>query len=214
MAKFYGALEVAQLEWFTNAGKPSASSNQFRVIWVSDTKVVQVSDGTQWVTVGGGGGGGTLYWVEAANSPTSNFVNNILTYDFEATLGQQLYAFMRVPNSYTPGNPISLRETFYSTDTSGNVLFQTVATLIRPGTDLISSTTNQRTSTNSAVTLSGATASKPQSVVFDLTSTTGQINSVAVSAGDLILIQLIRNVSDTATGVATIPPFGADINFI
>jgi len=49
MAKIYGALEVAQLEWFTDAGKPAASSYIYRVIYVSDLKQVMVSDGTNWV---------------------------------------------------------------------------------------------------------------------------------------------------------------------
>ncbi len=46
--KVYGALEVAQLEWFTNAGKPAASSYPYRAIYVSDLKQIQVSDGTNW----------------------------------------------------------------------------------------------------------------------------------------------------------------------
>lgn len=47
--KVYGGLEVAQLEWFTDAGKPAASSYPYRVIWVTDKKQVQVSDGTNWM---------------------------------------------------------------------------------------------------------------------------------------------------------------------
>jgi len=46
--KVYGALEAAQLEWFTDAGKPAASSYQYRVIYITDTKQVLVSDGTNW----------------------------------------------------------------------------------------------------------------------------------------------------------------------
>jgi len=46
--KVYGALEAAQIEWFTNAGKPAASSYPFRVIYVTDLKQIQVSDGTNW----------------------------------------------------------------------------------------------------------------------------------------------------------------------
>ena len=48
MAKIYGALEVAQLEWFTDAGKPAPASYIYRVIYVSDLKQIQVSDGTTW----------------------------------------------------------------------------------------------------------------------------------------------------------------------
>lgn len=49
MAKIYGALEVAQLEWFTNAGKPAATSYAYRVIYITDLKEIQISDGTNWV---------------------------------------------------------------------------------------------------------------------------------------------------------------------
>lgn len=49
MAKIYGALEVAQLEWFTDAGKPAPSSYIYRVIYVSDLKQIQVSDGSAWI---------------------------------------------------------------------------------------------------------------------------------------------------------------------
>lgn len=48
--KVYGALEVAQLEWFTDAGKPAASSYAYRVIWVTDKKEIQVSDGSNWIS--------------------------------------------------------------------------------------------------------------------------------------------------------------------
>ena len=47
--KVLGALESAQLEWFTDAGKPAASSYVYRVIYVSDLKQIQVSDGTNWI---------------------------------------------------------------------------------------------------------------------------------------------------------------------
>jgi hypothetical protein len=47
--KVYGALEVAQLEWFTNAARPAAASYIYRVIYVSDLKQIQVSDGTNWI---------------------------------------------------------------------------------------------------------------------------------------------------------------------
>lgn len=49
MAKIYGALEVAQLEWFTDAGKPAAASYAYRVIYVTDLKEVQISDGSNWI---------------------------------------------------------------------------------------------------------------------------------------------------------------------
>lgn len=210
--KIYSALEVAQLEWFTNAGKPAASSYPYRVIWVSDLKQVQVSDGSQWVAVGAGSGGGSLNWVEDALSPVAVLNNNIRSYEFEATLTQYLYALIKVPAAYAAGNQVTLKSVFYSADTSGNALIQTLATLIRTGTDTISSTTNQRTSTNAAVSLSGSTQNKPQAVTFDLSSSTAQINSVSISAGDLILVRLTRG-TDTATGSVFVPVYATEVSF-
>jgi hypothetical protein len=128
-------------------------------------------------------------------------------------VSQYLYAAVRVPNSYTAGSQINLRGMFYGNATSTTVLMQTLATLIRTGTDAVSSTTNQRTSTNSAVTLA-TTANRPNAFVCDLTSSTGTINSVSVSAGDLILIRLTRDTStDTATVDAMFPPYSSEVTF-
>jgi hypothetical protein len=93
------------------------------------------------------------------------------------------------------------------------VLIQSVATLIRAETDAISSITNQRTSTNSAVTLAAGTVNEPQRVTLDLTSSIGEINSVAVSAGDLILVALQRADSDTSTAAAYFIEQSAEATF-
>jgi hypothetical protein len=50
--KVYGALELAQLEWFLDSAKPSAASFIYRVIYVSDLKQIQVSDGINWISAG------------------------------------------------------------------------------------------------------------------------------------------------------------------
>ncbi len=170
-------------------------------------------NGTWAAPTGGGGGGGSLQWVEDANAPTPLVENSQRVYAYQQVLGQALYCAVRVPNSYVAGQPINLRITFYSPDSSGNVLLKTVSTLIRTGTDAITSTTNQRTSTNSAVTLGAGTVNKPQAVVADLSSSSGQINAVSIAAGDLILVQLTRDTGDTATSDAKVPVYGAEVTF-
>lgn len=162
--------------------------------------------------IGTGGGGGSLQWIEADNAALAVVENFIRAYKYESGLGQAVYALVKVPASYIAGSPIKLYTEFYSDITSGNALIQSVATLIRQGVDAITSTTNQRTSTNAAVTLSGGTANIPQGLTLDLTSTTGTINSVAVAAGDLILVKLTRG-TDTAAGDVTVPVFGAELTF-
>lgn len=157
------------------------------------------ANGTGGITwgSGGGGGGGSLEWIEdASNAPTPTPINGFRAYNFQSGLGQVLYAAITVPTSYQAGNPIKIKQPFLSADSSGTALLQTVATLIRPGTDAISSTTNQRTSTNTAITLGAGTVNIPQSVTYDLTDSAGKINGVSVGAGHMILVKLTRG-SDT-----------------
>lgn len=146
----------------------------------------------------GGGGGGSIIFEEGANSPIKSIINGVGVYEYEATLGQNLFTALRVPSSYQTGTQIFLKILIYSSDTTGNILIQSVSTLIRPQTDAISSTTNQRTSTNSAISLGAGTVDEPQVVSLDLTSSSGQINGVPVSAGDLILVSQLRG-TDTST---------------
>lgn len=46
-----GLLKKAQLEPYTNAGKPAASGMAYRVIWVTDLAQLQVSDGSTWQAI-------------------------------------------------------------------------------------------------------------------------------------------------------------------
>ena len=182
-------------------GSPAAGMIRFN----TDLASFEQYNGTAWTTAGGGGGV-AVTWQEDAVSPITTIQNNMRTWAFSNGEGQSLYALVKVPVSYTAGQQISLRSVFYSADSSGNVYFKTTATLIRVGTDAITSTTNQRTSSQGAVTLGAGTVNKPQAVTCDLTSTSGQINSVSVAAGDLLLVKLYRDSSDTATGDAYLFP--------
>jgi hypothetical protein len=184
------------------------------LVYNTDDNKVNVYNGSGWAEVGGGGGGGggSLQWIESTNSPLYDVENGVSIYAFESGLAQQLCANVKVPETYQAGGPIKLFLSFYSNDTSGTVLFQTVTTLIRDATDAVTSTTNQRTSTNSAVTLSGATQNEPQTVEFDLSSTIGEVNAVAVAAGDLLFACLKRG-TDTATSDAKALVYNSEVTF-
>lgn len=140
-----------------------------------------------------GGGGGALQWIEDGNSPTPalDSVNNRV-YNFQSGLAQSLYTVVKVPKSYSVGDQVLLLLPFYANNTNtGNALLQTTATLIRPGSDLYSSVTNQRVS-SAALQVSNPSANVPQTVSFDLTDSSGNINGVAVAASNLILVALSR----------------------
>ncbi len=148
----------------------------------------------------GGGGGGALVWTPGlAGAPTPDQQNGLNIWSFEDAITQTIYTGVRVPTSYTAGKQIKMRVPFYLNELSSTALLTTVATLIRPGTDAVTSTTNQRTSTNAAITLSGATGNRVENAICDLTDTVGAINSVAVSAGDLIIVALHRGTDSAVT---------------
>lgn len=160
------------------------------------------------------GGGGALEWVEAASAPIASLQSNFLCYEFPDATDQYLYAAVRVPSGYVAGQQIKLRMLAFCGGSSNTFLIQSLATLIRTGVDAISSTTNQRTSTNTAVTMSAGTVNEPQALVLDLSDSSGAINSVAVSAGDLILVRLTRDyANDTATDTVYVPVYAAEVTF-
>jgi len=161
--------------------------------------------GTLYVTsinssspIGGGGGGSGIIWEEQGNSPVKSLKSNASVYTFVAGEAQELYTEIHIPSTYSTGNPIALKIKAYSAGTSGDILLRAQATLIRAETDDIASTTNQRTTTNSAITMSSANDNEIQKISLDITDGSGQINSVAVSASDTILIRLYRD-TDTDT---------------
>lgn len=199
----------ARVENYLDASKP-AFGNAGRLAWITDKSILKVDTGSAWVPVGSGGGGGSLKWVEDAEAPIPTIENQFQLYLFESGLAQKLYTLIKVPTSYVAGSPITLKMSYYSPDTSNTALLQTVATLIGVGT-AVTSTANQRTSTNSAVTLDSP-ADENRTVSFDLTSSTGEINSVAVAPGDLIQVQLTRG-TDTSTSDIRALVYGAEVTF-
>jgi hypothetical protein len=186
----------ARIENYTDSGKPAAG-NAGRIVWLTDLSSAVIDNGSSYQSLGGGGGAGSLIWVEAAASPVPDIENSAQVYLYQATLSQDLFTYIRVPTSYLAGRQIVVKLPYYSPDTSGNVLLLAESTLLRPGSTAFTSTANQRTTTNVAASLSG-TANRVETVSLDVTSTSGQINSVAVSAGDILKIRLYRS-SDTAT---------------
>ncbi len=129
---------------------------------------------------------------------------------FGAGLAQELYTTVVVPQSYTAGKQIFMYVEAYSPSSSNTQLLSAQSTLLRPGTTARDSTTNQRTTTNAAVTNDNAKESTVH--VLDLTSSSGQINSVAVAAGDRIKVRLYRG-TDSDTADLRMVPSSTDLKF-
>lgn len=137
---------------------------------------------------------------DGPNAPQSATENGELVYLFSAGLGQQLTTFLKVPQSYVANAKIKLYISYYSPSTSGTVLFSSNAYLIRRGIDAVSSTTNLHASTNTAVT-NLSVSNQYNQVTMDLSDSSGLINAVTIQPGDMIRINLYRNVSDTDTAL-------------
>lgn len=126
--------------------------------------------------------------------PTRDIENNMSVLLFADALTQQISMLVKVPTWWVAGRQLSLKLNTYSPGSSGTNLISATTTLLEPGSSAASSTSNQHSSTNSAVSL--ASANRIESHSIDLTDGNGQINSTAVAAGDLLLVVLSR---DTAT---------------
>lgn len=191
----------------TTGQRPSGVAGLLR--YNSTTSKFEGYAGGTWKDVGSGGGGAGFLWTEiAGTAPVADQENSDKVFLFGAGLSQELYASFKVPQSYAAGTQIFLYVSGYSPSSANTILLQSQSTLIRTGTDAFSSTTNQRTSTNSALT--NTVASQMREFVLDLTDSSGQINGVAVSAGDVIKVRLYRG-SDSDTADIRMLPNGSDL---
>lgn len=154
---------------------------------------------------GGGGGGIEIEWAQGVLAPPmlQEYPSgaNTYMYRYPEAGSFYLYATFRVPDSYTAGTQIDLKGFFITSVTSGTVLFETTSYLLRPDTDQPGVITNSHTSTNSAITVNASTNVLTE-FTCDLTDENGEMNSVAVSPGDIIQIRIRRNPSDTAAADA------------
>ncbi len=169
-------------------------------------------NGAVWGSLGGGGGGAGFQWRSISGSaPIDAEEYGEVVKLFGQTYAQELYTTIKVPQSYSPGSPISMYVATYSPSAANTQLFTGQATLIRNGTDAFDSTTNQRTTTNSALT--NTVAKQLRHHILDVTSSIGQINGVAVAAGDVIKVRLYRDASDTDTADVRMIPDSTDVKF-
>jgi len=154
----------------------------------------------------GGGGAGLIWTPSDGLGAASAQEGGCGIYLFPLGGTAQLEVTVHVPSSYIQGNKISLRLGFYSPDTTGTVLLQTVASLVRPGVDSVLAPTLTHSSTNTAVNLAtAAVANTPNLVICDLTDTSGKIGGSFVQADNVIRVLLTRG-TDTAVDDARFMP--------
>lgn len=157
--------------------------------------------------LGQGGGGGGLEWYEPRDgtAPLEENEYGFGTYLFDPTFGgaQKLVTFLKVPSGYVAGQQVNMKLSAFSPSSSGTFLLKARTYLIKAGVSAVDTTTNLHTSTNTALT--NTVAKQHRELTLDLTSSIGQVNAVAVAGGDMLRIELYRDVADTDT---------ADVRFI
>lgn len=186
-------LDFAEEDTPGDIGNPLSGK---RRLWVDDSGTVYLRDsaGSDTPVGSGGGGGGSAIWRLGTVSPLEDTENNEQVFLFADTTGQTIHLGVKVPEGYIPGRQIQLICGAYTPSANGAFTFDSTSTLIRPGTDAVSSTTNQET--DSVDIADAGSANTLNKMTFDLTDSSGEINSVAVSAGDLVLVELTRDASD------------------
>lgn len=196
----------------TTAQRPTGASGIVRLN--TDLTSFEGYNGTAWVNLGGGGGGAGFQWREiSGTAPVLQEEYGELVYMFggQLTPMQELYASLKVPQSYSAGTQIRVYVSAYSPSSSNTQLLSAQATLNIQNTTAVDATTNQRTTTNAALT--NAVAKRLRQHILDVTDSSGQINGQAVSAGDVIKIRLYRDNTDTDSADVRMIPNGTDVKY-
>ena len=115
--------------------------------------------------------------------------------------------YVKIPQGYLAGRQIQMFLGFYSPSVSDEFRMDVTTSLVRNDVDAINSSANQHIS-NSGDLINAGTANKYRSTTLDLTSPTGQLNSFAAQAGDILRVELTRGTpggTDDSQDVRFIP---------
>lgn len=158
---------------------------------------------------GGGGGGGSVAWEKLGDlSPRDNSQDGIKLEGFGSIDSQEIFVTLNVPATYSAGNPITMTGgAFFAVATSGQVFFKAQTALIRAASTVLGTYSNIHTSTNSAVVVDAVSNRLNLTGTIQLSDATGQINGVAVAAGDKLRVRLFRDLaseSPSASGFANL----------
>jgi hypothetical protein len=147
----------------------------------------------------GSGGGGSFQWQLGDTAPLEEFESfmDLLSFDHLST--NYIYALVTIPASYKAGDQITLKDAkIFSPTGSGNIYMRTKTTLRRVG-EAFSTIANQHTSTNTELTITSAVNLFAVGDL-DLTDGSGLINGQTPVAGDILVIELYRDlVNETAS---------------
>jgi hypothetical protein len=162
-------------------------------------------------SVGGGGGGSAVWNPPQGTGAMATELNGQLVYQFSPGGAEELVLTVKVPSTYTAGNPIGARLGYCSGQTTGNVRFLTSTYLLRKDLTDVSSVGTPEASTTAAQTnVSPALAARE--FVVGLSTAGGLVNGVAVAPGDLLRVVLTR-MTDTDTSSVYFVPGVTEVTF-
>lgn len=191
---------------YTKSGELYFRDGSGNNIQITTSGALNVSLGATGLT----GATGITWFTDEADAPLQETENNFNVYRFMAATTQNIRSAIKVPQDYQSGDQILLYIGEYSPSNSNTILLSAQTTLIRKNQDAITSTTNQRTSTNTALT--NTVANQLRETSLDLTDGSGQINSVFVNPGDTLLVRLFRG-TDTDTADIRFLPSNSEAKF-
>lgn len=185
------------------------ASGTLKVYAKTDGNVYKINpSGIESILGSGGGGAGIVWNDEGPDAAIKQIEFNQTVYMFSPGVTQHLRFSFKVPRSYTAGTQIIMYLSHYSPASSGTILIQSTSYLVRKSTDPFSSTTNSMNSGNSALT--NTSTNQLREATLPLTDSTGKINSVTVSPGDTINVDITRG-TDTDTSDIRVVASGVDI---
>ncbi len=153
---------------------------------------------------GGGGGAGLEWYFGDSNAPGEVTLSNglrILEF-YQSPDENEMFCELVVPSSYVAGTQIFLTDgKFFAAETSGNVLLSASTVIFKANVDATSSPT-AHASTNAQQGVDATTNEIVEMSDVDLTNASGQINAVAVAAGDTLLVKFFRDTSAETSALA------------
>lgn len=184
-----------------------------------EIRKIQVSEGVSLtapsdLTLPGvtGGGAGVDWFSPAGTGAASVEEFTEKVYLFSDGGMEKIVSFIKIPQDYTAGSQITCRVGVYSPSTSNTIKIRSTTYLIRAGVDAMGSTTNSRVSTNLALT--NTVANQYRETSLDLTSSIGEVNAVAVAAGDALRVEIDRDsATDTDTADLRLVPSLSELKF-
>lgn len=155
--------------------------------------------GVKWadITGGGSGGGSSIILRQlSSNSATQEQFNLFPVFRFEPLLNQRVYFILKIPFNYNPAKKIKIDFLAFANSNSMDTFsFLIMSQLFKKGNSIDFSVGGLETFSVSGS--SWGVNRRLNELSGFLTSTPGQIGSAAIAPGDIILVGIARDSSDT-----------------